>query len=411
MKILFTVHQYFPKHYTGTERFVLNLSKQMQKMGHYVKILTYGITESEGFRQDGDFLIKEYVFQGVPVISIKHEKNSQELNFSIYDTKMAQILDKILSNEKFDIVHVCHPMRLGSIVKVAKDRNIPIVLTLTDFWLMCPRGIAVTINGDLCNGPDKGAECINKCYNKSWESKIIQRFYDANEFINNINVLISPTYFLAGLLKNTFNREINVVRHGTEYSVIKPNKKIKTGEEAIIFGYIGTVLPHKGVHIITKAFSLIKDNNIKIKIYGTHFNEKEYYESLKKMALLDNRIELSGEFKDEELNSIMSGVDCIIAPSIWWENSPLTVLTSLAYKVPVITINVGGAAELVKDGINGFNFQIGDSESLANVIEKIARNPDILNEIKENIIRPPRVEEEAFEYEKIYSKLLKEVKS
>ena len=57
MRILFVVHQFFPKHYTGTERLVLNLSKQMQRIGHYVKVLTYGITEDEGFRQDGNFLI------------------------------------------------------------------------------------------------------------------------------------------------------------------------------------------------------------------------------------------------------------------------------------------------------------------------------------------------------------------
>ncbi len=113
-----------------------------------------------------------------------------------------------------------------------------------------------------------------------------------------------------------------------------------------------------------------------------------------------------GEYRDEDLSGIISGIDCMLVPSIWWENSPLTVLTSLAYKVPVITINIGGAAELVRDGINGFTFEIGNPKDLAEKMMPIASDPSILDKIKRNIIRPPRVEEEAFVYEGIYRSLI-----
>ena len=43
MKVLFAVHQFFPHHYTGTERVVLNLCRQLQRMGHDVIVLTYAI--------------------------------------------------------------------------------------------------------------------------------------------------------------------------------------------------------------------------------------------------------------------------------------------------------------------------------------------------------------------------------
>ena len=131
-----------------------------------------------------------------------------------------------------------------------------------------------------------------------------------------------------------------------------------------------------------------------------------YYNHLRDEANGDRRIEFLGEYKDEDLGRMMSSIDCILAPSVWWENSPLTVLTSLAYKVPVITINMGGAAELVKDGVNGLNFKIGDAEDLARKIELIAKNPTILNDLQKNIRRPPRVEDEAFNYETIYRGLI-----
>jgi glycosyltransferase involved in cell wall biosynthesis len=62
--------------------------------------------------------------------------------------------------------------------------------------------------------------------------------------------------------------------------------------------------------------------------------------------------------------------------------------------------------EIIKDGENGFVFDVGNADSLANVLEKIGEDPTILNTIKNNIISPPRIEEEAFEYEILYHKLL-----
>ena len=402
MRILYVVHQFFPQWYTGTERFVLNLARQMRRMGHYVEVLTYGFEDNTGFSIHDGIMCKRYKFQYIPVTSVRHLNVPEDLSFNIFDKKLGNILDKIITKENFDIVHVAHPMRVGYAIKVANSADLPVILTLTDFWLMCPRGIAVTQNEELCKTPENGMKCARVCYGNLWKDKLIQRFNGANEIIKNVDTVTAPTYFLAGIFKNVFNRDIKVIRHGIEYSGVKPNKRLKHERDDIVFGYIGTILPHKGVHIVVEALKLLKNKNIKVRIYGNYFHEKEYFENLKKMADGDSRIEFLGEYKDEEVPSIMNEIDCLLVPSVWWENSPLTVLTSLAFKVPVITINIGGAAELVKDGLNGFNFDIGNSKSLANAIGKIAENPEILNKIKDNIIRPPRVEEEAFMYEEIY---------
>ncbi|MFY3740380.1 MAG: glycosyltransferase involved in cell wall biosynthesis [Candidatus Nitrosomirales archaeon] len=368
-------------------------------MGHSVKVLTYAIAENNGFRKQGDFLICEYVFQGVPVVSIKHKVIPPDVSFRIYDPSMEEILETIFSKEEFDIIHVCHPMRTGSIMKIAKKRKIPVILTLTDFWLMCPRGIAVTAKGELCSSPEGGVKCAAECYEHMPNDKTKTRFREAEEFAKNADVIISPTYFLAGMFGNVFNRDVKVIRHGIDYRDIRINNRMKQKGDSVTYGYIGTVLPHKGVHLIVEAMKMIRSQNIKVKIYGNYFYEKEYYEKLKKMVEGDSRVEFLGQYEDGEMQHIMNDMDCTIVPSIWWENSPLTVLTSLAHKVPVITINIGGAAELIKDGVNGFNFEIGNSRSLASIMQRIAENPELLNTIKSNIVRPPRNEDEAFEYE------------
>jgi glycosyltransferase involved in cell wall biosynthesis len=406
MRILYVVHQFFPKHYTGSERVVLNLCRQMNKKGHHTTVLTYGITETEGFDCEVDnFWIKKYTYKNIPVISIRHKEIPADVGFAVFDPETEAVINKVIE-DKFDIIHIVHPMRLGSILKLARNKNIPVVLTLTDFWLMCPRGIAITVKGDLCSSPECGNKCIADCFGEAWKDKIIQRLNDSNNFFNDVHYCASPTYFLANLLRNAFGRDIDVVKHGIDYTDIYPNRNLKQNQNEITFGYVGTVLPHKGVQIAIKAIRLVKNKNIKFKIYGNHFQEEEYYNSLKRLANGDNRVEFLGEFEEGELPHLMKEMDCMIVPSIWWENSPLTVLTSLAFKVPVITINIGGGSELVKNGINGFNFEIGNPESLADIINKMAENPSILNKIRSNIIRPPRLEEEAFEYDKIYKKCL-----
>jgi glycosyltransferase involved in cell wall biosynthesis len=85
----------------------------------------------------------------------------------------------------------------------------------------------------------------------------------------------------------------------------------------------------------------------------------------------------------------------------------------MAHKVPAIVSDLGGLTEIVKDGENGFTFTVGYTDSLADnsksiseVIRKISENPEVLNDLKANIQSPPRIEEEAFEYEKLYKNQL-----
>ncbi|MFQ5941174.1 MAG: glycosyltransferase family 4 protein [Nitrososphaerales archaeon] len=403
MRILFVVHQFFPVYYTGTERLVLNLAKQMQRMGHYVKVLTYAFGETDGFRREGDFLIKEYQYQGLPVISIRHKTVPSDIHFTIFDTSTEQLLEKIFSSEEFDIIHLSHAMRVGSIIRVAQKKKIPIILTLTDFWMMCPRATSVTVKGELSRSPDGGLACVEKCYEETWKDRIISRLNEAHDIMKVVDFVAAPTYFLADRIKTEFNRDVKVVRHGIDYVYydIKPNENVKQKYDNVIFGYIGTILPHKGLHIVMEALKLLKNENIRVKIYGHYFDQKEYHDNLVNMTRGDDRVVFLGQYKDEDLNEIMNEIDCILVPSIWWENSPLTALTSLAFKVPVLTTNVGGVAELVKDGVNGFNFEIGNPASLAKMMKKITENPEILSEIKSGIVRPRRLEEEAFEYEEI----------
>ena len=75
----------------------------------------------------------------------------------------------------------------------------------------------------------------------------------------------------------------------------------------------------------------------------------------------DPRIEFKGYYEFNDVEKILQDIDVVIVPSIWYENAPLTISTSLAYGIPVITSDVGGMSEAIKDGQNGLTFRIGDA--------------------------------------------------
>jgi glycosyltransferase involved in cell wall biosynthesis len=402
MNILFSVHQFFPHHYTGTERLVLNLSKQLQKNGHHVKVLTYGIIETEDYHFQDGVLIKEYVFEGVPVISVRHVNIPAEVSFSIFDPDMEKIFHSLLEKNSFDIIHVCHPMRTGTIIKVAKKYDIPVILTLTDFWLMCPRGIASTPQGNLCEGSRDGEQCISECYGPLWSEKIRQRFSDATLVFSMVSRVVFPTVFLKNMFsKKMYSEPSDLIRFGNDYRYIRYNMKQYSETSDVRLGFLSSLLPHKGAHILVAAFIEAHQDNMSLKIFGDPLHEQEYFEKMKNLSK-NHPVDFLGKYCNDDLESILEDLDVVILPSLWWENTPLVMLRALAHKVPVIVSDFPGMTEVVRDRVDGFVFRPGEFKDLENILKKIGKNPTLLNEIKKNISYLKRIEEETFEYECIY---------
>lgn len=409
LRILFVVHQFFPLWYTGTERFVLNLAKQFQRMGHCVEVLTYGWKDDSDFVPYKGILVKHYLYEGIPVIAIKHREtqSGEPVSFRIFDERLEPALESIIVKEKYDIVHVAHPFRCGSsCLHVASNKQIPVLLTLTDFWAICPNIIAVTNNGQLCRSPEGGKKCITECFQNTDKEIIVKRLEDIRQMFGMADYCTTSTQILKKIIHSNYPLcEMKVIRFGKNYSDIRKNSRVYSKDSQIAVGFLSTLQPHKGAHILIDAFNKIQQDNITLKIYGHYFDHHEYYRSLKNLTSL-KKVQFCDAYKYEDFQQMLDDLDVVVVPSIWWENSPLVLLRSLAHNVPVIVSDLEGMTEIIKDDENGFVFDVGDADSLAKVLKKIGQDPAILNTIKNNIISPPRIEEEAFEYELVYNKLI-----
>lgn len=109
-------------------------------------------------------------------------------------------------------------------------------------------------------------------------------------------------------------------------------------------------------------------------IYGHYFHERSYFEYIQKISDKDNRIKIFGRFNYEDLSEIYNSVDIAVFPSIWYETYCIALTEATAHKVPVIAANtIGAALEYIKDGVNGFIFEMGNDKKLAAVIELIGK--------------------------------------
>lgn len=111
-----------------------------------------------------------------------------------------------------------------------------------------------------------------------------------------------------------------------------------------------------------------------------------------------------GEFNHQEVANIFKEIDVLVAPSIWQENSPLVIQEAFLSKTPVIASRIGGIPELIKDKENGLLFEPGNPDDLYDKMNILINDPHLIKRLKDGIIPPKSIQENALEIEELYMK-------
>jgi glycosyltransferase involved in cell wall biosynthesis len=82
-----------------------------------------------------------------------------------------------------------------------------------------------------------------------------------------------------------------------------------------------------------------------------------------------------GMKRGEDLNLLLDGARAVVVPSLWYENQPFSILEAFATGKPVISSDLGGMTELVRDGERGLLVPPGDVQRLAEAMQRMADNP------------------------------------
>jgi len=181
-----------------------------------------------------------------------------------------------------------------------------------------------------------------------------------------------------------------------------------TKERALRLVYLGRLDPTKGVHVLIKAMRLGKDLPVTLDIYGNAQGESgaAYAARVKTLAADDPRIRFCSPVPANQVVGTIRNYDMLAVPSQWLETGPLVVLEAFAAGIPVIGSNLGGIAELVNEGVNGFLVNAPGAEAWYETLKRLCADSGALTRLDRSISTPLTMSSVAQTIISLYQRLL-----
>ena len=425
------IHGYPMRYNAGSEVYTQGLSQALAAR-HEVHVFT---------RQENAFL---------PEYAVQRETDPSDPRVTLHVINMARARDgyrhpavddafaALLDRVRPEVVHVGHLNHLStSLVFSARDRRIPVVFTLHDYWLMCPRGQFIQMYPQdpddtwaVCDGQDD-RKCAERCYCRYfggdpeeyeldaayWTGWVGRRMAQVRDVCEAVDVFVAPARYLLRRFRDDFGiPEEKLVYLDYGFHLDRLKRRERGRGEPFTFGYIGTHIPAKGVDQLIRAFAEI-DGAPLLRVWGRDRGVETA--GLKALALelpgsAGRRVQWMGEYRNPDIvPEVFNRCDAIVVPSIWAENSPLVIHEALQAGVPVITADYGGMAEYVHHGENGLLFTHRDSGSMARQMQRLASDPSLASRLGRRGYAQsvdgsvPDMEEHSLAVEQIYRSLLR----
>lgn len=122
--------------------------------------------------------------------------------------------------------------------------------------------------------------------------------------------------------------------------------------------------------------------------------ERSRVQKIAEKTGIPDRIHFFGQLED--VRPLLTACDIFALSSVAVETFSNAALEAMAMERPVVMSNIGGAAEMVKEGVNGFLFPPGDIATLAEKLALLARNSEIRKRMS---LQARRLVRERFSFE------------
>lgn len=452
MRILFVAHSYPPTSLGGVATYTQSIVHALASRGHEVSVLCVDNWLDASLAGSSEIRITESNIEGVRTTRLRfHAQETAAwlpLN-DVWNPIVEHYARRYYIERVPDVVHVTGWVGMSpSVIAAARKLGIPVVLTLTDYGLICPTANLLTGDGSLCAGRRDGVDCLGCTWGKQSRTyrwlialpRPVQKFVgDSGAYVERvafrrtgalqlvaaidarnrlyknlmatINVILAPSQFLremycaSGIVAPG---RIRYQAHGHDVEAAAVGR-YKTPSTTLRFAYLGRIVPYKGLDILLNAFLRLPDSmGTRLDIYGDLLEIPEYGEKLMALAGRSGTIHFRGHFGRADIGDVLANTDVVVLPSICYENAPVVIAEAFAAGTPVITTDLGGMAELVRHEGNGLLFRRGDINDLAAQMYKLIVDSELLQRLISGAGKVKAVLEEVGELEGIYADLCKE---
>jgi len=370
-----------PDAHGGAENYVLRTAKALQARGHEASVITAkaydGVQSLKPERTTYEGLTvwrfyplnvsyrKDGTGESIPAKGLWHALDT-------VNPPAARAVGRVLDRTIPDVVHTNNLMGISTAVaRAIQRRDVRHVHTLHDYSLICPKSNLLR----EWTAPD---DELVVCEDPPTPCRMLARGKRA--LLGTPDMVTAPSQHVIDVHR----------KHGFFENV--PCRRVRLGVESVAkrppgvperpsILYAGRHHRAKGLDTLFAAATHLP--NVEFHLCGTG----PYAETSERWANRQDNVTYHGFVPDEELEQLRQEASLVVVPSIWMENSPLTIYESFARGVPVVGSDVGGIPELVTPGRTGALFEPEDSTDLASEIGAIVRDEDELEAMRTNALR------------------------
>ncbi len=265
-----------------------------------------------------------------------------------------------------DVVHFHNtfPLISPSAYYAARRASVPVIQTLHNFRVICP-GSTLLRDDRVCQ------KCVGKTL--AWPA-IAHKCYRGSRAASAASALMTGWHRIKGTWDKQINRYIALTDHSkqqfiagglpAERVIVKPNFvrpdpgcRDSEGNHAV---FVGRLSEEKGIDVLLEAWDRVS-KDIELRIVG----DGPCREQIEKAVQQNSRVRWLGQLPFEEVLSEIGRARCLICPSIWFETFGRSMIEAYATGTPVIASDIGSMKQIVRDGITGYHFQVGQAADLA----------------------------------------------
>jgi glycosyltransferase involved in cell wall biosynthesis len=391
----------------------------------------FDLSRQPRLRWGGNGQIVRVELLNTPNVPLTSGDPETQTEHPLVEQLTAQVLDRVQP----DLVSIGelsgHTL---SVLELLQAQKVPTVVTVHNYWPLCPQLNLLDASGQRCDDFESGARCcrcrwLPRPDARFWLDLIKTALRETPLFApvrrgrQILRQILAPNHteqpgppgwgpavYSAAAFARRRQRAITALNQVQEIHALStrsaallaghglsPEKikvipfllshfdhlapKTRVPSFPLTFGYRGNLSYAKGIHVLIQAFAQLDQKRARLVIYGS--GEPDYLLPLRRLAQGLN-IDFKGAYVSRDLIRINHQIDVGVVPSVWEETFCLSGLEFLYSGVPLIASRLGGMVDYVEEGVNGFLVAPGDAEDLAQVMLRFLDDPALVTQLSSN---------------------------
>lgn len=305
-------------------------------------------------------------YRGVPVYKIATPIEAN-MDWRPFNPDTVDAFAKVVDAFQPDVIHFhCIQRLTGSIVELAKQRDIPYLVTLHDGWWISDQQFFVDEDGVLALPADDPLKTPRAGVSLGDSLLRRQRLL---ELLNGAAAAISVSHSFAKLYEAAGCRNLTVIENGVaRKATVEP--RATGGDSRLTLGHIGGRSTHKGATLLEAALRCGNFPNLRLVMIDATLENGARRQTIWGAT----PVELWGHTPMAEVGKLYASLDVLVAPSIWPESFGLVTREAQLHGLWVIASDRGAIGEDVEHGRNGFVIDVSDPQALTKLLAEMDQN-------------------------------------